>query len=104
MSHPDAVAIHVVYFSDNDDTLRVRHFISDSNEDRSDVAGKYHEAVTKLARWYRTGQQRQLTTALSIFLDHADKGYYPGLPTIKKLSMMHHLELVGKYLDAGGRG
>ena len=82
-SLPYAVAIHVVYFSDNDDTLRVRHFISDSNEDRSDVAGKYHEAVTKLARWYRTGQQRQLTTALSIFLDHADKGYYPGLPTIK---------------------
>jgi len=99
---PYAVAIHVIYFSD-DDTLRVRHFISDSNVDRSDVAGKYHEAVTKLANWYHTGQQQQQTAALLLFLDHAEKGYYPGLPTIKKLSMMHHLELVGKYLDNGGR-
>lgn len=24
---------------------------------------------------------------------------YPGLGTVKKLSIMHHIELVGKYLD-----
>ena len=97
---PYAVAIHIVYFAD-DDTLRIRHFISDSNEDISDVAGKYHEAVSKLAQWYNAGQQRQLTSALATFLTHAETGYYPGLPTVKKLSIMHHLELVGKFLDGG---
>ena len=97
---PYAVAIHIVYFAD-DDTLRIRHFISDSNDDISDVAGKYYEAVSKLAKWYNAGQQRQLTTALSALLTHAETGYYPGLPTVKKLSIMHHLELLGKFLDGG---
>jgi len=97
---PYAVAIHIVYF-DSDDNMRVRHFISDSNEDISDVAGKFSEAVTKLSDWYYAGQQRQNTHALSTLLKHADDGYYPGLPTIKKLSIMHHLELVGKFLDGG---
>jgi len=97
---PYAVAIHIIYFADNN-TLRVKHFVSDSNMDIKDVAGKYYEAVIKLKQWYDAGQSKQLTTALSIFLTHAENGYYPGLPTIKKLSIMHHLELVGKYLDRG---
>ena len=95
---PYAVAIHIVYF-DNNDNLRIRHFVSDSNEDTSDVAGKFSEAVTKLLDWYNDGQERQSTMALDTLLSHAHSGYYPGLPTIKKLSIMHHLELVGKFLD-----
>jgi len=100
---PYAVAIHIVYF-DAEDTLRVRHFVSNSNDDTSDVAGKYYEAVSKLAVWFRAGQHRQKTTALSTLLSHAETGYYPGLPTAKKLSIMHHLELMGKYLDGGLNG
>jgi len=100
---PYAVAIHIVYFSE-DNTLRVRHFVSNSNDDISDVAGKFHEAVMKLKQWYYAGQSQQLTTALSTLLSHAENGYYPGLPTIKKLSIMHHLELVGNYLDTLDEG
>lgn len=97
---PYAVAIHIVYF-DSEYNLRIRHFLSDSNEDTSDVAGKFSEAVTKLAKWYICGHHSQLTTGLQTLLDYANTGYYPGLPTIKKLSIMHHLELMGKYLDGG---
>lgn len=95
---PYAVAIHIVYFA-NDNSLRIRHFISDSNDDISDVAGKFYEAVTKLYAWYIKGQTRQLTTGLQILLDHYNNRTYPGLPTLKKLSIMHHLELMGKYID-----
>lgn len=95
---PYAVAIHIVYFAE-DSSLRIKHFISDSNDDISDVAGKFYQAVTKLYNWYISGQEKQLTTGLQILLDHYNNGTYPGLPTLKKLSIMHHLELVGKYLD-----
>jgi hypothetical protein len=95
---PRAVAIHIVYF-DKDNILRICHFVSDSNIDISDVAGKFHEAVVKLQNWYNNGQSRQLTSALQSLLNHAIDGTYPGLPTIKKLSIMHHLELIGRYLD-----
>lgn len=97
---PYAVVVHIVYFA-NDDTLRIRHFVSESNTDTKDVAGKYYEAIMKLKKWYNAGQSKQLTTALAVLLSHAENGYYPGLPTIKKLSIMHHLELVGKYLNGG---
>jgi len=95
---PRAVAIHIVYF-DKENALRIHHFVSDSNSDISDVAGKFHEAVVKLRNWYENGQKHQLTSALQTLLNHAKEGTYPGLPTVKKLSIMHHLELIGKHLD-----
>lgn len=95
---PYAVAIHIVYFAD-DDSLRIMHFISDSNDDISDVAGKFYQAVSKLYEWYANGQEHQLTTGLQTLINHYNNKTYPGLPTLKKLSIMHHLELVGKYLD-----
>jgi hypothetical protein len=86
---PRAVVIHIVYFADDDNDnvknlLRIRHFVSDTNDDVSDVAGKFHEAVMKLKRWYGAGQSRQKSTALSTLLAHAENGYYPGLPTIQE--------------------
>lgn len=96
---PYAVAIHIVYF-ENDNSLRIRHFVSDSNDDITDVAGKFYEAVSKLYEWYITeNQKRQLTMGLNTLLEHYKNKTYPGLPTLKKLSVMHHLELVGRYLD-----
>jgi len=96
---PYAVAIHIVYFAE-DNSLRIRHFVSDSNDDISDVAGKFYEAVSKLYEWYTTEkQERQLTTGLQTLLNHYDNKTYPGLPTLKKLSIMHHLELMDKYLN-----
>ena len=98
---PQAVAIHIVYFAE-DKSLRIHHFVSDSNIGIEDVAGKFYEAVLKLSQWYKTqGDPKQKTFALSTLLDYADRGYYPGLPTIKKLSIMHHLELMSKYLYGG---
>src|SRR5699024_8507353 len=47
---PVAVAIHIVYF-DSDRTLRIKHFVSDSNDDISDPAGKFQEALYKLIKW-----------------------------------------------------
>ena len=95
---PRAVAIHIVYF-DEAHALRVYHFVSDSNIDIHDTGSKFHEAVVKLQDWYNNGQSHQWTSALQVLLNHAKDGTYPGLPTIKKLSTMHHLELMGKYLD-----
>ena len=97
---PTAVAIHIVYFAD-DYSLRIHHFVSDSNIGMKDVAGKYYEAVTKLVNWFRNGHQKQKTAAMTMFIDHYEKGYYPGLATVKKLSIMHHLELMGRYLEGG---
>ena len=93
---PYAVAIHIVYF-DKDDSLRVKHFVSDSNDDISDPAGKFQEALSKLVAWNETKQLD--TVAMKEFEDLYHREAYPGLGTVKKLSIMHHLELIGRYLD-----
>lgn len=50
---PYAVAIHIVYF-DEKNILRIAHFVSDSNDDISDPARKFAEAVKKLVEWNKT--------------------------------------------------
>lgn len=94
---PYAVAIHIVYFAD-DESLRIHHFISDSNEDYQNPAKKFYEAVEKLSNWVGKNDV-QMTAGLTELLQHYEKQTYPGLGSVKKLSLMHHLELVGRYLD-----
>ena len=95
---PYAVAIHIVYFADNK-SLRVKHFVSDSNEDITNPALKYYEAVSKLASWYKESREIKMTLGLKTFLQHYEQQSYPGLGTVKKLSLMHHIELMGQYLS-----
>lgn len=93
---PYAVAIHIVYL-DTDESLRVKHFVSDSNDDISDPAGKFQEALSKLVEW---NKEKQLNTAaMEEFESLYRREAYPGLGTVKKLSIMHHIELIGNYLD-----
>lgn len=92
---PYAVAIHIVYF-DEDMTMKIYHFISDSNEDYSDTTGKFSEALEKLIKW---NNEKQLNTyAMKEFQRLYDEQSYPGLGTVKKLSIMHHIELVSDFL------
>lgn len=94
---PYAVAIHIVYFA-KDKSLRIKHFVSDSNEDISNPAKKFYEAVSKLNKWYQANSFPS-TLGLSTLLSHFENQTYPGLGTVKKLSVMHHLELMGRYLS-----
>lgn len=93
---PYAVAIHIVYF-DEKNVLRIAHFVSDSNDDISDPARKFAEAVEKMVEW---NKKMSLDTVGIRELEAAyhDKTY-PGLGVVKKYSIMHHLELMGRYLD-----
>lgn len=93
---PYAVAIHIVYFNEEKE-LRIHHFVSDSNDDITDPARKFYEALGKLIEWNRNMQLN--THAMKKFQEIFDAQSYPGLGVVKKLSIMHHLELVERFLD-----
>lgn len=103
---PRAVAIHIVYFDDNN-ILKVRHFVSDSNDDIRDPGGKFDEAVQKLKKWYekeyKSLQFSIPTEGLKRFIELANNREYQGLGVVKKLSIMHHLELMGRWLEINER-
>lgn len=88
---PWAVAIHISY-ADEAGRIRVKHFVSDTNDDPTDVAGKFAEANQKLVIW--CDQQHINTVAVNRFRVLHDTRHYPGLGTIKKLSIMNHIELM----------
>lgn len=89
---PYAVTIHLTYLDDERENIRIRHFVSDSNSDDSDTAGKFSEALAKLIIFINLKGIN--TIAAERFRDLHDRGAFPGLGSIKKLSIMHHIELV----------
>ena len=92
---PYAVAIHMVYF-DREKKLRVHHFVSNSNDDYGDTPGKLEEALEKLVT---SSLIRSDTYAYNELKRFYDNRIYSGLGVIKKLSLMHHIELLSRYLQ-----
>lgn len=92
---PRAVTIHMVY-PDSNNKLRIRHFVSDTNDSISDTAGKFGEALNKLVVFFDNGNLK--TYALQELKLYHESKKFPGLGMIKKLSIMHHFELINRYL------
>jgi len=93
-----AITLHMIYVT-NDGTLRIHHFVSDSNASMRGQKQKFFEALNKLTTWapnHLNGINR--TPALNELLAYATTDKFPGLGTIKKLAIMHHLQLMRQLL------
>ncbi|VXA97164.1 hypothetical protein EXIGUO8H_10181 [Exiguobacterium sp. 8H] len=95
---PRAVAIHIIYF-DNEDKLRIKHFVSDANNDISNPAGKFSVAIHKLVLWERGLENKNQSSGLNNFIELYNASRYSGFGIVKKLSSMHHLEIMNRYLS-----
>jgi hypothetical protein len=89
---PYAVVIHLTY-PDINQKIRIGHFVSDSNADAIDIAGKFAEAISKLMLFLENYPNFKTSATLE-FSDLYQKQHYPGLGTIKKLSIVNHIELI----------
>ena len=67
-----------------------------TNEDNTNIQGKFKEADTKLELFYRTHKK---TTASTELIQMLQEGRYPGLGVVKKLSIKNHLELIEDILS-----
>jgi len=94
---PYAVAIHFTYKKENSQ-IWIKHFVSDSNSDTTDVAGKFGEALEKLIEFI--DEEGIDTEAADEFRELHTNGHYPGLGSLKKLSIKNHLELLYNLLIA----
>ena len=95
---PLAIAIHIMYFG-NRDELKIHHFVSESNESISDPARKFEEAMNKLVNWENFDIIPK-TLGLDNLIECYNIGKFPGLGVIKKYSLMHHIQMMGEYLEA----
>lgn len=95
---PLAIAIHIMYFGHRDE-LKIHHFVSESNESISDPARKFEEAMNKLVNWENFDIIPK-TIGLDNLIECYNIGKFPGLGVIKKYSLMHHIQMMGEYLEA----
>ena len=93
---PLAIAIHMMYYG-NKQELRVHHFVSDSNENSSDPARKFEEAMKNMLSW-ELFDQIPKTEGLNRLLDCYNNGKFPGLGVIKRYSLMHHMQMISELL------
>lgn len=95
-----AVAIHLTYIDNNkDEVMNIYHFISTSNNTPTDPAGKFGQALDKLINLINSSNCMIINTKaiLQFKILHA-KGHFPGLGTVKKISMNHHIEVMAHFL------
>lgn len=91
-----SILLHILYL-DRYKSVRIKHFVSDSNDSAANPAGKFFEALKKLMEWHsRYEKEVPLTKGLKELLSYHERGIYPGTGIIKKLSVMHQLELFNK--------
>lgn len=96
-----AIAIHLTYSNpDADDAIAIKHYVSDQVDTPKDPAGKFFEALTKLANDVEEPNSPILfTAAVKEYLQLYKDQHFPGLGYVKKLSMQHHIELMGHLLN-----
>ena len=97
-STPRAVVIHLTYLNDPEENqIWIRHFTSETNDTISNVQGKFAEAARKAVNFC---DENQFTnSAIAELKNYYDHGKYPGLGTVKKISIKNHLLVVNNFLS-----
>jgi len=94
-STPRAVVIHFTYLN-SQNQIWIRHFTSDSNDSIANVQGKFAEAAGKAVAYCRANHLTN--SAIQELENYFDEEHYPGLGTVKKISIKNHLLFVSEYL------
>lgn len=89
---PGAVAIHLTYRKSKSDGIWIRHFVSRNVDRAAQVAPKFMDAAGQLLNF--AGSSFSFSTAVDALRDSHGRGHFPGLPTLKKWSIQHHIELM----------
>ena len=96
-----AIAIHLTFIDyEKDDEMHIHHFKSIRQDDPKDPAGKFSEALNKLVQELnKPGCKIFRSSAVEEFCQLHQRGHFPGLGYVKKLSMKHHIETLADYFS-----
>ncbi|MFZ4798807.1 MAG: sce7725 family protein [Bacteroidia bacterium] len=97
-STPRAVVIHLTYINEaEEEQVWIRHFTSTTNDTIANVQGKFAQAAQKAILFC---EQNNFTNSAIIELaNYLNEGKYPGLGTVKKISIKNHLTIISNFLN-----
>lgn len=94
---PRVLVMHLTY-KKTLQKIYIRHFCSTVNQnDSSNVQGKFDEAANKALDFFKSiGYSGPGIAAIK---EYIDKGTFPGLGMLKKVYILHHIDLVQRILS-----
>ena len=91
---PWVVAIHMTY-NKNDEEVWIHHFLSETNDNGTEnIQGKFQEAAEQVKQFFEHQYPQDMTPAVDKLHQYVVEGHYPGLGTLKKISIEHHITLM----------
>ena len=97
-SIPRAVVIHLTYLNaDEENQIWIRHFTSETNDSIANVQGKFAEAAEKVILFCH--EHRLSNSAIEELENYYNENKYPGLGTVKKITIKNHLNVISDYLN-----
>ena len=91
------VAIHLTYVNrEQEEQIWIRHFTSETNDSIANVQGKFAEAAAKAVDF--CNHYPLNNSAIQELRDYYNEGRYPGLGTVKKISIKNHLLVISDFL------
>lgn len=95
-STPRAVVIHLTYprMNENVQEIWISHFTSNTNDSISNVQGKFYEAAEKAVKFCEDSQISN--SAIEELKFYFESKKYPGLGTVKKVSVKNHLLVINQ--------
>lgn len=94
---PKAVAIHLTFLNREDNTVWIKHFLSDDRGDRLNIPRKFLQANTKLVEFVENYKVPE-TVGVKGFKDKLQEQSFPNLGKVKEYSIAHHIELMGSMI------
>lgn len=96
-SYPSPIlSLHLVYFEGGN--LRIHHFLSE--EELPSQKQKFMDLMNKITSFgidKLCGEQP--TLGLQLLLENQAQDKFPGMGVMRKAAVMHHMELMSRYLD-----
>ncbi|EOL44571.1 sce7725 family protein [Enterococcus caccae] len=89
------LSLHLVYFEHN--RLRIHHFLS--SEEAPTQKDKFFELMEEVNKWKNKLCGQTITLGLELLLEAVSQGKFPGMGVMRKAAVMHHMELMSRYLD-----
>ena len=97
-STPRAVVIHLTYLnSAAEKEIWIRHFTSDDIDSIANVQGKFAQAARKVIAFCDGFHLNNF--AIDELRAYLTEGRYPGLGTVKKISIKNHLLIISEFLN-----
>ena len=93
---PWVVAIHMTY-NRNEEEVWVHHFLSESNDNGTEnIQRKFSEAAEQVKAFFEQQYPQDMTPAVGKLHQFVVDGHYPGLGSLKKVSIEHHITLMSR--------